>query len=147
MCFITHFSMFQFIALLFYNIVIIHVADLLIMFCFCNKYFLNMYISLHNKLFNLPARGTCANGIFTSPPGIYKSPISRQFCPRFRSTTEINSVYFLSTLYIFFVYSVYFLSTLYIFFVYSVYFLSTLYIFLSTLYTFCLLCMFFLSTL
>ena len=34
------FSMFQFIVLLFYNIVIIHVADLLIMFCFCNKYFL-----------------------------------------------------------------------------------------------------------
>ena len=25
-------------------------------------------VSLHNKLFNLPARGTCANGIFTSPP-------------------------------------------------------------------------------
>jgi hypothetical protein len=39
---------------------------------------------LHNKLFTLPARGTCANGIFTSPP------ISGQFFPRFRSTTEIN---------------------------------------------------------
>jgi hypothetical protein len=24
--------------------------------------------SLHNKLFNLPARRTCSNGIFTSPP-------------------------------------------------------------------------------
>ena len=24
--------------------------------------------SLHNKLFNFPARGTCSNGIFTSPP-------------------------------------------------------------------------------
>jgi hypothetical protein len=40
MCFITHSSMFQFIVLLFHNIVIIHVADLLTMFCFCNKYFL-----------------------------------------------------------------------------------------------------------
>ena len=42
MRFITHSSMFQFIVLLFYNIVIIHVADLLIMFYFCNKYFLLM---------------------------------------------------------------------------------------------------------
>ena len=25
-------------------------------------------VSLHDKLFMLPARGTCANGIFTSPP-------------------------------------------------------------------------------
>ena len=32
-------------SLLFYNIVIIHVADLLIMFCFCNKYCLvNEYL-------------------------------------------------------------------------------------------------------
>jgi hypothetical protein len=30
--------------------------------------FLGCYYSLHNKLFNLPARETCANGIFTSPP-------------------------------------------------------------------------------
>jgi hypothetical protein len=30
--------------------------------------FLNIKSSLHNKLFNLPARGTCSNGIFTSPP-------------------------------------------------------------------------------
>ena len=28
----------------------------------------NFICSLHIKLFNLPARGTCANGIFTSPP-------------------------------------------------------------------------------
>jgi hypothetical protein len=27
-----------------------------------------VYPSLHNKLFNLPARGACSNGIFTSPP-------------------------------------------------------------------------------
>ena len=43
MCFITYSPMFQFIVLLFYNIVIIHVADfsdMLIMFCICNKYFL-----------------------------------------------------------------------------------------------------------
>jgi hypothetical protein len=38
--------MFQFIVLLFYNIVSIHVADLLIMFCFCNTYFLLMSICL-----------------------------------------------------------------------------------------------------
>ena len=38
--------MFQFIVLLFYNIVIMPVADLLIMFCFCNKYFLLMNICL-----------------------------------------------------------------------------------------------------
>jgi hypothetical protein len=30
--------------------------------------------SLHIKLFNLPARGTCANGIFTSPPLKFTSP-------------------------------------------------------------------------
>jgi hypothetical protein len=45
--------MFQFIVLLFYNIVIIHVADLLIMFCFCNKYFLLMNICLIFVLYNL----------------------------------------------------------------------------------------------
>ena len=50
MCFITHSSIFQFIALLFYNIVI-HVADLLIMCCFCNKYFLLMNICLSFVLF------------------------------------------------------------------------------------------------
>ena len=50
MCFITHSSIFQFIALLFYNIVI-HVADLLIMFCFCNKYFLLMNICLSFVLY------------------------------------------------------------------------------------------------
>ena len=34
-----------------------------------------MYLhSLHIKLFNLPARGTCANGIFTSPPLKFTSP-------------------------------------------------------------------------
>ena len=44
MCFITHSSLFKFIVLLFYNIVIMHVADLLIMFCFCNNYFLSMNI-------------------------------------------------------------------------------------------------------
>jgi hypothetical protein len=33
MCFITHSSMFQFIVLLFHNIVIIHVADLLTKLC------------------------------------------------------------------------------------------------------------------
>ena len=53
MCFITHSSMFQFIVLLFYNIVIIHVADLLIMFCFCNKYFLLMSICLIFVLYDL----------------------------------------------------------------------------------------------
>jgi hypothetical protein len=50
MCFITHSSIFQFIALLFYNIVI-HVAELLIMCCFCNKYFLLMNICLSFVLF------------------------------------------------------------------------------------------------
>ena len=50
MCFITHSSIFQFIVLLFYNIVI-HVADLLIMCCFCNKYFLLMNICLSFVLY------------------------------------------------------------------------------------------------
>jgi hypothetical protein len=45
--------MFQFIVLLFYNIVIIHAADLLIVFCFCNKYFLLMNICLIFVLYNL----------------------------------------------------------------------------------------------
>jgi hypothetical protein len=53
MCFIAHSSMLQFIVLLFYNIVTIHVADLLIMFCFCNKYFLLMSICLIFVLFDL----------------------------------------------------------------------------------------------
>jgi hypothetical protein len=53
MCFITHSSMFQFIVLLFYNIVIIHLADLLIMFCFWNKYFLLMSICLIFVLYDL----------------------------------------------------------------------------------------------
>ena len=45
--------MFQFIVLLFYNFVIIHVADLLIMFCFCNNYFLLMSICLIFVLYDL----------------------------------------------------------------------------------------------
>ena len=53
MCFITHSSMFQFIVLLFYNIDIIHVADLLIMFCLCNKYFLLITICLMFVLYNI----------------------------------------------------------------------------------------------
>jgi hypothetical protein len=53
MCFITHSSMFQFIVLLFYNIVIIHVADLLIMFVFAINIFLLMNICLIFVLYNL----------------------------------------------------------------------------------------------
>ena len=34
---------------------------------------INIY-SLHDKLFMLPARGTCANGIFTNPPLEFTSP-------------------------------------------------------------------------
>ena len=42
--------------------------------CIKQEYYMYIFLyivyvnSLHNKLFNLPARGTCANGIFTSPP-------------------------------------------------------------------------------
>jgi hypothetical protein len=59
MCIVTHSSMFQFIVLLFYNIVIIHVADLLIMFCFCNKYFLLMNICLIFVPYYLPKIQSC----------------------------------------------------------------------------------------
>ena len=55
-CIISYPSMFQFIVLLFYNIVIIHVADfsdMLIMFCFCNTYFLLMNICLFFVPYNL----------------------------------------------------------------------------------------------
>jgi hypothetical protein len=34
----------------------------------CDQLRCGGYNSLHDKLFMLPARGTCANGIFTSPP-------------------------------------------------------------------------------
>jgi hypothetical protein len=40
-------------SLLFYNMVIIHVTDLLKMFCFCNKYFLLMSICLIFVLYDL----------------------------------------------------------------------------------------------
>ena len=56
MCFISYSSMFQFIVLLFYNIIIIHAADfsdMLIIFCFCNTYFLLMNICLLFVPYNL----------------------------------------------------------------------------------------------
>ena len=37
-------------------------------------YILETHSSLHIKLFNLPSRGTCANGNFTSPPLKFTSP-------------------------------------------------------------------------